>query len=109
MPACVAALVLAGCTTAAVTADLATPAGQLFCALDAAGGGTFVAAVVQSAAAPLPGAQPVSVLVTGATQAFVQQACSAAARSTGAIAGIPVSPPANPGSAPRVAAILPSF
>jgi hypothetical protein len=105
----VAALLAAGCSVERINADLSTPEGQLFCAINTAGGGTIVAAVVDGAAAGVPGAEPAAVIATGMTQSFVQQACLAAARATGGVSAIPVVPPANAAAAPRVAAVPPTI
>lgn len=94
---------LAGCVSACsqsqVTAALSTPAGQLFCAVQTSGGGTVVVALVNAeVTAAAPGAAPVAVMATGATEAQVNADCAAAK-------GVPVAPPAVPTTA--VVAIVP--
>lgn len=94
----IAALALAGCSAtqqASVDKALASQPGQLFCLLQTAGGGQIVASVIDAtASAALPGAAPAAVLVTGMSKAYVDAACARAAASAGAVAGVPVSPPA---------------
>jgi hypothetical protein len=88
--------VLTGCTTAAITAKLATPAGQLYCEIATGGGDTILAGVIDAAASAVPGAGAVAVIATGATSAAVQADCAAAAKAVGGTAGVPISPPATP-------------
>ena len=107
------ALMLAGCgatITAPIPASVVkaaeTPAGQLFCSIQTAGGGAFVAGLVDAEASAIaPAAAPVAVIATGATKAAVDAACAAAATSTGAVSGVPVSPP--PAAVPSVAITIP--
>jgi hypothetical protein len=101
LPALLLLLPLAGCgTPAQQSAALATPAGQLFCRVQQAGGGAVVVAVVNAAAAgasgPAAGAVgPLSVIATGAAKADVDASCQAAALALAApaAAGVPVPPP----------------
>lgn len=98
-------LAVAGCASngsltpaAQQTVDkvLASQPGALFCALQLAGGGTIFTTVLDSAAAAaLPGAAPLVVLAAGMVQSQVMDDCTAAAKATGAVAGVPVSPPAS--------------
>ena len=90
---------LVGCSQAQVDTALATPPGQLFCAVQVAGGGAIVVALVDAeASAAAPGAAPVAVIATGLTKAKVDADCAAAG-------GIAVSPPANPAAAPKRAVV----
>ena len=74
-----------------------TPEWELFCAVQLAGGGAIVAALIDAqAAATAPAAAPVAIIATGAAKSFVDAACAKAG-------GIPVSPPVDPDSAPRIA------
>jgi hypothetical protein len=89
-------LALACCTATDQTkieTAAATPAGQLFCAMQV-GLTPIVAKIVtdQGTKAGPEGAAS-AVVVTGATSAWVQGVCDAAAKATGASAAIPVSPP----------------
>lgn len=100
---------LAGCMTACSPAQQATavklastPAGQLFCAVQTAGGGAVVAGIIGAATtAEAPGALPIVALATGAAKADVDATCASAG-------GVPVSPPANPAAAPQIAVKLPA-
>lgn len=114
LAAVAAGLVLAACTPQSqtkVAETLASPGGQLFCAIQFAGGGTMVAGIVKTgiaagaAAAPAAGvAAPAAVLVTDMTKKFVDDACAqAASKIRGAQTGVPVSPPPDPTVAPRIA------
>lgn len=86
---------------------VASPSGQLFCALATSGGGQTVVGVIEAATGASAGAAaPVAVMAENATKAFVLEACSAAAASAGALAGLPVSPPAQ--AVPQVAIKLPT-
>lgn len=94
------ALLLVGCSpaqNAAVVADMSTPAGQLFCAIQGASG-TVVAGLID-ASAVVAGA-PVAIIATGALKAQVDADCAAAG-------GVAVSPPASPATAPQVAVVVP--
>lgn len=94
------ALMLADCGSAG------GDAGQLFCALQTAGGGTIVAGLVDAAAsAEAPTLAPIAIVATNATQTFVNNACTQAAVNTGAVAAVPVSPPASPATAPTIAVV----
>lgn len=87
---------MAGCTQQQVQTALATPAGQLFCAVNTIGGGTIIAAITTDIAAGVnPLLQTVSVIATNATKAYVTNACAAAG-------GLPVSPPPVPSAAPQI-------
>ena len=96
---------LAACTTAQMQQAAQTPAGQLFCAFQMAGGGTVIGGIVNGAAAGAnAGLGAVAVVATGATAAFVNDQCAQAARGlTGAVSATPVPPPANPAAVPQVA------
>jgi hypothetical protein len=84
-----------------VNTALASPPGQLFCAIQTGGGGAVVVGLVNAAVSgAAPGAAPLAVIATGASKAFVDAACAAAK-------GIPVVPPANPAAAPQVAVVPP--
>jgi hypothetical protein len=107
-----AAVVVAGCTPGAtptqqtIKAD-AAKAGSLFCAVQTAGGGAIVVAVIDAAAtAAAPAAAPVAVIATGAGKALVDAACAQAAANVGATAGVPVSPPAAGTVVPQVAVVV---
>jgi hypothetical protein len=103
----VALLTLSACSTTGTTAALASPAGQLFCAVDAAGGGQLVVGVIDAeATAKLGAAAPVAVLATGAAASTVQSECNQAALANGGTAGMPVSPPST--SVPNVAIKVPA-
>ncbi len=92
-----AMLALAGCTAAQVQSAVTSEPGQLFCAVQAAGGGAIVVGLVDAEATALaPAAAPVAILATNASKAFVDSACAAAG-------GIAVSPPSNPSVAPQLA------
>jgi branched-subunit amino acid ABC-type transport system permease component len=97
---------LAGCTVAQnakVNTALSSPQGQLFCAV-VIGGSPIIMGVVQTASAAVgPAGEAAALLATGATSAFVQNACKQAAANVGGTAGAPVSPPANPAAVPLVA------
>lgn len=95
-----------GCTTTQQNTALATPAGSLFCAIHAAGGGvTTVALADATAAAAAPAAAPLVLIATGATKAYVDAACAAAAKP-GEVA-VPVPPPAGPAVVPIVSVTPP--
>lgn len=81
-----AVLLLAGCGTASTNKTVV--AGQLFCA-KAQAAGPLVVALADAAGAP--------VVVTGQAAGTVAAACAV-------IGAIPVTPPADPASAPVVAA-----
>ena len=100
------AIIAAGCSAAQVTADLQTPAGQLFCAIQTGGGGSIVVGLIDAEASAVPGAAPVAISVTGATKAAVDADCAAAAVATGGTAGVPVSPPAPAAAPPPAVAIV---
>ena len=107
-----ALLALGGCSAtqlAATTANVLA-AGGVFCAVQLAGGGTVVVAAISAVAPAVNGpAAPTVILVAGATKAFVDAACKAAAASIpDAKAAFPVSPPADPVAAPRVAIVPPA-
>ena len=90
-PILAAALLLSGCTAAQQsTATKIVADGQLFCAT-LMPAGPLVVALANAAGAP--------VTVTGKTSSVVSEACAV-------IGGIPVAPPANPASAPVVAAAV---
>lgn len=92
-----------------VVTNAANAAGQLFCAIQVNGGGTIVAGLIDAyASARLGPAAPIAVIATGATKADVDALCMQAAANTGAVAAVPVSPPANPSAAPVVAVKVPA-
>ena len=90
----------AGCSHAQVETALATPQGQLFCAVQVNGGGAVVVALIDAeASAATPSAAPIAVIATGLAKAVVDADCAAAG-------GIAVSPPANPAAAPKLAVVV---
>jgi hypothetical protein len=92
---------LAACSQSQVTSALATPTGQLFCAVQTSGGGTIVAGLVDAEAATAGAAAgAAAVIATGAAKATVDTDCAAAG-------GVAVSPPANPAAAPTIAIVPP--
>lgn len=96
------ALAITRCTAGQV----ASPAGQLFCAITK--GATPIVAGIVTTVAPAGGplaaaGGAIAVLALNAGAAEVQAACDAAAVAAGAVAAIPVAPPANPAAAPQVA------
>lgn len=96
---CTAAM-LTACSQSQVQTALSSPAGQLFCAVQTAGGGTVVAGLIDAEASASTGpAAPVAIIATGVAQAQVNQDCAQAG-------GIPVSPPANPSTAPQIAVVV---
>jgi hypothetical protein len=92
-------------SSGAVVDGLTSPAGQLFCAIDLGGGGQLVVGVID---ATLSASSPVAVLATNATASFVQNACAAAAKAEGGVAGAPVSPPTSTGVVANVAIVPPA-
>lgn len=92
-----AGLVLAALTGCAfLKAETGTTTnGQLFCALSTGNGAALTVALVSAVS---PG---VVVMAMDATKDFVDAACAAAH-------GVPVSPPANPVAAPKVAIVPPA-
>jgi hypothetical protein len=95
-----ALLALADCTQAQLQTAASSPTGQLFCAVETAGGGSIVVGLIDAEASSFaPAEAPVAILATNATKSIVDSACAAAG-------GIAVSPPANPASAPLVAVSL---
>lgn len=95
------AFVLAGCSDTQINTALSSPSGQLFCAIQTAGGGTVVAGLIDAeASAVAPGATPIAIIATGATKATVDADCAKAGAG-----GIAVSPPANPAAAPQIAVV----
>ena len=103
------ALTLAACTAQQATTALSSAPGQLFCSIQTAGGGSFVAALVTSVlsnAAPL--AAPLAVIATNAGNDAVNSDCAkAAANVAGAVSGVPVSPPTNPATVATLAIVAP--
>jgi hypothetical protein len=98
-----AGLVVGGCTpteNAKLSAAASSPAGQLFCAVQAVGIPMVVGMLDAEASALAPSAAPVAVLAAGMAKAYVDAICAKAG-------GIAVSPPANPAAAARVAVVLP--
>jgi hypothetical protein len=87
-------LLIAACTQSQINQAVNTTVadGQFFCAKAEPGGVTAVVALETALGVP--------VIVTGMTSASVAAACAV-------IDGIPVSPPANPASAPVVTAPVP--
>jgi hypothetical protein len=111
----IGAVVMAGALSACaanptVGNALASPQGRLFCSIQMAGGGSFVAGVVAaSVTASAPSAAPLVVIAANAGKAAVDQDCAKAAVSVaGAVSGAPVSPPVNPASAAQVAIVAPA-
>ena len=80
---------LAGCTQAQVQTELATPAGQLFCAVETVDGPQVIALT-----SSLGGG---AVLATGVAQAVVNADCAAATASVANATGpaTPISPPVS--------------
>lgn len=90
---------LAACTPGQITAAASTPAGQLFCAVQLAGGGTVVVGLIDAqASAVSPAAAPVAILATGVAKSVVDSYCAKAG-------GVAVSPPADPAAAPKIAVV----
>lgn len=90
---------LAGCKATAVTTALSSPAGQLFCAVQTAGGGAVVVGLVDAEASALsPAAGPIAVIATGTAKQTVDADCAKAG-------GVAVSPPAAPAAAPQLAIV----
>lgn len=90
------ALSACGATPAGQNA-LASAPGQLFCSIQTAGGGSFLAALVDAEASALaPAAAPIAVLATNALKADVDDDCAQAAKNVNGVSGNPVSPPASP-------------
>jgi hypothetical protein len=91
---------LIGCTQAKVDTALNSPYGRLFCAFETNGHAQIVGALIatsaQAAAGPVAGsmASQVVIMATNAGSAYVQKACAQAAANIGALAGVPISPPA---------------
>lgn len=101
-------LALGACSTAQVQTALSSPAGQLFCAVQTAGGGTVVVGLVDAEASALaPSAAPIAIIATGAAKTTVDADCASAGKSAGGT-GIAVSPPANPAAAPQIAVVAAS-
>lgn len=99
-------LIVTGCTPAQEQTALATPAGQLFCRIHQAGGGIATVALADaSVMAASPGAAPLAIIATGATKAYVDAACAAAAPAGGS--AVPVPPPVGPVVVPIVAVTPP--
>lgn len=99
-----AVIIVVGCTAS----QLQSPLGQLFCAITDSQGATFTAGIVEAAVTgAVPGLAPIAVIATNALASDVQADCAAAAKSTGAKGGVPVSPPPNPAAAPTVAIVVP--
>jgi hypothetical protein len=104
--ACALVALLSGCTPEQQAGALATPAGQLFCSVHNAGGGTATVALADaSVTASNPTALPLAIIATGATKAFVDAACAAAAPAGGS--AVPVPPPGGPVVVPIVAVTPP--
>lgn len=96
-PILLAALMATACTPATqqrIDAAAATPAGALYCAVRTVSGPLVIAAI--NAEASKAGVAPVAIIATGMAKAAVDDVCARAG-------GIAVSPPADPGAAPRVA------
>lgn len=101
--------IILGTLVISCATQLKSPPGQLFCAIATQGGGQIVAKVVEaqaSTAGPTVGA--LAILATDMSQAFVQSSCQSAAAAVGGLGGVPVSPPADPASAPPVAIVRPT-
>ena len=89
-----------------VVNELTSPAGQLFCRIDNAGGSEIVGVVDASASGLGTVGAPIAVLATNAGAAMVAQECSAAAAAESASTGTPVSPPST--AVPNVAIQVPA-
>lgn len=73
-----------------------TVSGQLFCALQKAGGGQIVASIVEAKVAGMtadPSTQALAVLATNTGKVFVDNTCDKAAIAAGAVSAVPVAPP----------------
>lgn len=105
-----ALLAVAGCQSTQIADALKTPGGELFCRIQTAGGGSFVAALTATAAtAAAPGGAPLYVIATNAGKAAVDADCAkAAATVPGGVAGQAVSPPADPATARQVMIVAPA-
>lgn len=93
----VSTLALMGCNaqqSQQLNTALASPAGQLFCAISTQSGPIVVGLIQAKAGASA--AAPLAVIATGQTASYVNDLCKQAH-------GVPVSPPANPAAAPQVA------
>ena len=116
LSAALAAWALTGCSPTQqtqVNTALNSQPGQLFCRVQTSGGGAIIVAVVNAAAVGLswpaaPIAGPAAVIATGASKAFVDQACADAAKALAAPAAVPIPPPPDPASAPKVAVPVPA-
>lgn len=106
--ACAAVAMLSGgCTPEQERTALATPAGTLFCAVHKAGGGTAVVVLADATVgAGNPEVAPLALIATGASKAYVDAACAAAAPAGGTAE--PVPPPGGPAVIPIVAVTPPS-
>lgn len=112
-PLIAAVALVAACTAAqdaAITKGLATQPGALFCSIQMAGGGSFVATLTAAALSnAVPAAGPLIVIATGAGKKAVDDDCTKAAASIqGATSGVAVSPPINATTVPQVAIIAPA-
>lgn len=102
---CVMLLGLTACAIGEVAKLLTTPPGQLFCSIETAGGGSFVAGLVTDAAPSLGKVAPIAVIATNSLKKSVDDDCAQAAANVDAVSGVPVSPP--PGTVPTVAVTAP--
>lgn len=100
VPATLAGVIVIG--VAACAGFLASQPGQLFCAVQTAGGGALVVGLIDAeATSAAPAAAPVAILATGLAKAQVDADCAKAAPG----GGVAVSPPANPTAVPQVAVV----
>lgn len=105
-------LLLGACTPAQqgrLADAAATPPGQLFCALKVVGGPDLIVRLVAAGSLSWgAGAESatIALIAANATEAQVNAACAAAAVVKGAVAGVPVSPPAV--AVPAVAVAAPA-
>lgn len=97
---------LFACSQTAINTALSSPPGQLFCAIQTSGGGSFVAGAVDAEATALsPGLSPVAIIATGLAKDKVDADCASAGKNAGGV-GTAVSPPLNPAAAPLVAVVV---
>ena len=90
-------LVVASCTQAQVDTILSSPAGHFFCAVQLAGGGSIVVAMVNAKAGALePGAAPITGVTTTVAKNIVDANCAQVLPAVpGATTAIATNAPAN--------------
>lgn len=95
---------------AVIDKGLESNPGRLFCSIQTAGGGSFVASLTAlSIGAAVPGSGPLVVIATDAGKAAVDADCAKAAKAiAGGVSGVPVAPPPNVASVPSVAIVAPA-